>query len=194
MRPALAAALIVVMGSPALAQSTPSPLTGAVAAEAPTQAPADGASLTHSAMKATTFKAGSTAVNLAILSYATGGVTGGVVLSGFMLASSWLWYTANDYLWDTYDPPPEKQSGAQEFDASADAWRNTKKYLTFKPVIGSVKLLSLYVYTGSAAVAGVFGTAAIASNTVVFFVNNMAWDWYDWYSREPATAARLPQG
>jgi hypothetical protein len=31
-------------------------------------------------------------------------------------------------------------------------WRNTAKFLTYKPVVASLKLASLYVYTGSAAI------------------------------------------
>ena len=87
-----------------LAQPAPSPSVAATT-------PASGsASLTHSALKATTFKSGSTATNLALLSYAAGGVVGGAALTVFMLGSSWVIYTANDYIWDSYSPPPMKQS------------------------------------------------------------------------------------
>jgi len=153
--------------------------------DAPGAAPANNASLTHSALKATTFKVGSTVTNLAVLSVATGGVAGGAALATFMLASSWVIYTANDYAWDTYSPPPRKQTEEQSFDATADVWRNTGKFLTYKPVIGSIKLAALYAYTGSVATAAVFGTASIATNTAVFYINNIAWDWYDWYAGEP---------
>lgn len=172
--------LLAVAAKPVLAQSGAS-----------TDAGAGNASLAHSAMKATTFKAGSTVTNLVVLSYATGGVGGGIVLSAFMLGASWVVYTANDYMWDSYAPPAQKQSQDQAFDAKAEMWRNTGKYLTFKPVVATLKLASLYVWTGSAAIAATFGTAAIVTNTVVFYVNNMAWDWYDWYSAPaPVTAER----
>jgi uncharacterized membrane protein len=151
-------------------------------------APAQSASLTHSALKATTFKVGSTATNLAILSYAAGGFVGGAALSTFMLASSWVIYTANDYVWDSYSPPPTKRTEDQAFDASADVWRNTGKYLTYKPVIASIKLAALYAYTGSGVIAAVFGTASILTNTAVFYANNTAWDMYDWYSGAPVVA------
>lgn len=174
----------VLLAAPALAQTAPAP-HGAPAAES--------ASLTHSALKATTFKVGSTITNIAVLSYATGDFVAGTGLAAFMLGASWLTYTANDYLWDKYSPPPVKQTEDQGFDATADVWRNTGKYFTYKPVIASVKLTSLYLYTGSAAIAGVFGTATVLINTGVFYANNMAWDWYDWYSRAPqpvTTASR----
>ena len=174
---------------PAQADTAANSLVTAMTADAAEPAAANNASVAHSAMKATTFKAGSTAVNLAILSYATGGVVGGVVLSGFQLVASWIMYTTTDYLWDKYDPPPARQAG-DTFDASADMWRNTKKYFTYKPVIASVKLLTLYAYTGSAAIAGVFGGATIVANALVFYANNMAWDMYDWYSVPAVPGAR----
>jgi len=155
---------------------------------APGVPPAHSASLGHSALKATTFKVGSTVTNLAVLSYAAGGFVGGAALATFMLASSWVIYTANDYLWDTYSPPPTKRTEDQSFDTTADVWRNTGKFLTYKPVIASIKLAALYAYTSSAAVAVVFGTASILTNTGVFYVNNLAWDWYDWYAATPAEA------
>ena len=120
-----------------------------------------GASLKHSALKATTFKVGTVVTNLAVLSVATGGLAGGIALTAFMTGASWVIYTGNDYLWDTYSPPQAKQAENQEFDASADVWRNTGKYLTYKPVIASIKLASLYIYTSSLAVMGVFGTASV---------------------------------
>jgi uncharacterized membrane protein len=169
------------LAMPALAQS-----------DLPGAAPANNASLTHSALKATTFKVGSTGANLAILSYAAGGIVGGAALTTFMLGTSWVLYTANDYLWDSYAPPPTKQTEQQAFDATADVWRNTGKFATYKPVIASIKLAALYAYTGSAGVTAVFGTASIFTNTVMFYANNTAWDVYDWYATPPvpATAAR----
>lgn len=171
----LATALAMPLAMPAMAQQA--------------DAPEGGASLKHSALKATTFKAGSTVTNLVLLSYAAGGIGGGIALSAFMLGASWAVYTANDYFWDTYSPPPPKIDG-EAFDAGADMWRTTGKFLTFKPVVASLKLASLYVYTGSAAIAATFGTAAILTNSVVFYANNMAWDWYDWYSATNQVAAQ----
>src|SRR5579883_1802977 len=191
MRRVLLAAVVVgcTASMPAFAEPVPSPLRAAITPETAPPQEAESASVAHSAMKATTFKAATTAVNLAILSYATGSVVGGGFLAAFQLGASWIMYTTTDYLWDKYDPVPPKQAG-QEFDATADLWRNTKKYMTYKPVIASVKLLTLYAYTGSAAIAGVFGGATIVANAAVFYANNMAWDFYDWYTAptRPATA------
>ena len=139
-------------------------------------------SLGHSALKATTFKVGSTIVNLVLLSRAADGIVGGAALTAFMTVSSWAIYTANDYLWDSYSPPPARQAGGGAFDASDNAMRNTLKFLTFKPVVASVKLISLYAYTGSLTTTAVFGGAAIVTNSVVFYANNMIWDFYSWNS------------
>lgn len=180
MRPALLAGVVasgLSIGS-AVAQTAPAPSTS----------PAKEPSLTHSALKATTFKVGSTITNVTLLSYAAGGLVGGVALSTFMLAASWTIYTANDYLWDTYSPPPVKQEANELFDTSSDVWRNTWKFVTYKPVIASIKLASLYVYTSSATIALVFGTASVLTNTAVFYVNNVAWDAYDWYAAAPQPA------
>ena len=38
----------------------------------------------------------------------------------------------------------------------------------------------------------VFGTASVLTNTAVFYANNMAWDWYNWYSTAPTVAAAKP--
>jgi uncharacterized membrane protein len=192
---ALLAAVVVSclsMGS-ALAQLVPGPSASPSITASPETPQGKDASLSHSALKATTFKIGSTAANLAVLSYAAGGVVGGATLAGFMLASSWVLYTVNDYVWDRVDPPLAKQSADQPFDPSAEVWSTTKKFLTFKPLIATVKLAALYLYTGSASVTLVFGTAAILTNTGVFYLNNIAWDWYDWYmASPPATAAARP--
>lgn len=181
MRAALLAACVAGCASiaPALAQSVPVP------------AAASEASLSHSAMKATTFKLGTIVTNLSILSVAAGGLVGGAALTAFMTVTSWAIYTANDYAWDTYSPPPAKQDASQSFDAGSDVWRNTGKYLTYKPVIASIKLASLYVYTGSPAIMLVFGTASVLTNTAVFYANNVAWDYYDWYAAPAATGSSI---
>jgi uncharacterized membrane protein len=147
------------------------------------------ASLGRSALKATTFKVGTTVTNLVVLTLAAGGLGGGAILTGVITASSWALYTLNDYVWDSFEPPPTKQTADQSFDATAEMWMTTKKFLTYKPVIASVKLASIYAYTGSPSTTLVFGTASILTNTVVFYANNVAWDWYDWYAASPPAMA-----
>jgi uncharacterized membrane protein len=141
---------------------------------------AQDASLAHSAVKATTYKAGTTAVNFAIFSYAAGGATGGATLALIALGASWTLYTVNDYLWDRFAPEPEKQETAEKFDANVDVWRNTKKFMTYKPAIAAFKYATVYTYTGSVMTTLVAGSATVLANTVVFYINNVAWDYYDW--------------
>jgi uncharacterized membrane protein len=163
---------------------------GAAAAQTaapPTQT--GSASLSHSAVKATTLKIATSVTNLVVLSAATGGVVGGTVLTVFSAVSTWLIYTGNDYLWDSYAPPPARQTEGESFDASGDVWRNTLKYLTFKPMVLAVKWASILVYTGSVTTMLVFGTASSVTNAVVFYANNVAWDFYDWYASAPPQPA-----
>jgi len=176
-------AALSVVAAGCLSMSTATAQTPAV----PENAQPNDASLSHSALKATTFKVGTALSNLSILSYAVGGGVGGAAYTAFITGTSWAIYTANDYLWDRYSPM--KQGTTQPFDAAADVWRNTGKYLTYKPVIATVKLATLYLYTGSPAVALIFGTASIVANTGVFYANNMGWDYYDWYA---ATTPTVP--
>jgi uncharacterized membrane protein len=205
MRSAVLAALVVSglsIGS-ATAQTAPAPrptsaiLPSAVLpAQAGSTATADpeNASLGHSALKATTFKAGSSVVNFAVLSLAAGGAGGGAVLTLLALGASWTLYTANDYLWDRFDPAPVKQHAGDTFDATEDLWRNTKKFLTYKPAIAAFKYASIFLYTGSAATTLVAGTVVVVANTGVFYVNNTAWDFYDWYTAPPAAAITQSPG
>lgn len=165
---------------PGLAQVAPGPR---VALDLPwaadTAAPPD-ASLRHSALKATTYKAGTTVVNFAIFTYAAGGAAGGATLAVIALGASWTLYTVNDYLWDRLAPPRKREDGVA-FDTQADVWRNTKKFMTYKPAIAAFKYATVYAYTGSVVTTAVAGTATVLVNTVVFYANNVAWDYYDWW-------------
>lgn len=147
--------------------------------------PATG-SLTHSAFKATTFKIAAFVSNLAIFSYGTGGLVGGGILTVFNVSKSWGLFTANDYLWDKYFPSDKNQDFSKAFDAKQSFWRTTGKFLTYKPVDTAIKFASIYLYTGSAAVMLVYGTASAVTNTGVFYVNDFAWNLYDW-SQAPAS-------
>lgn len=193
MRRGLLAAVVLggLSASPVVAQVAPASVWRDLPATVATAAPQD-ASLRHSAMKATTYKVGTTAVNYAIFSYAAGGAAGGALLAAIALGASWTLYTVNDYLWDRYDPPPVKKTAEQAFDSRIDAWRNTKKFLTYKPVIAAVKYATVYVYTRSVMTTLVAGSATVLANTAVFYVNNFAWDYYDW--RRSRAARPAPTG
>ena len=193
MRPSLLAGVVAscLWMAPAVAQTAPASDVAPTQAALPAPAQMKDASLSHSALKATTFKVATVVTNVSVLSLAAGGVVGGAALTGFLTVSSWLIYTANDYIWDSYAPPPVKQDANESFDATSDVWRNTGKYLTFKPVVASIKLAALYAYTGSGTIALAFGTASILTNTAVFYANNVAWDMYDWYAGTPQAATKV---
>ena len=114
-------------------------------------------------------------------------VSGGV-LTALTAASGYAIYVTNEYLWDTYSPNTNLAANNDKFDTSASLWRNTKKYLTLKPV-GMVATWSLiYAYTGSWTATLAMGSASSLAGPLIFYANNIGWDWYDWYSH-PSNAA-----
>jgi hypothetical protein len=52
----------------------------------------------------------------------------------------------NDYFWEKLYPPVLSKDGS--FDAQQSAWRTTLKYMTGKPVVASIKVAAIYLYTG----------------------------------------------
>src|ERR1700733_1508481 len=64
--------------------------------------------------------------------------------------------------------------------------RSEAQYMTGKPVVASIKIAAVYVYTGSAVTALVYGTAATAGASAIFFVNNLASDFYDQMAAPPS--------
>ncbi len=137
------------------------------------------ASFAHSGLKTLTYEVGNALNNFGFLTLGAGGLGAGLLLTGFNTVQSWTVYTANDYLWERFNPPQANTDGTGVFDAKQSLWRTTLKYMTGKPVVASIKIAALYVYTGSAATAFGYGLAATAGASVVFFVNNIAWDYYD---------------
>jgi uncharacterized membrane protein len=183
---------------PAAAQTAPAGSREAALAAAPSEAAGQGgttqreASLATSATKATTFKIATVVTNMAIFSTGTASLAGGALLTAFNVTKSWLLYTANDYGWDTFAPLEKKPAGASEdFDASASAWRTTEKFLTYKPVDTAIKFASIYLWTGSLSAMVIMGTASSVANTLIFYANNFAWDFYDW-SRAPPEPGTVP--
>jgi uncharacterized membrane protein len=144
----------------------------------PGTAPAATASFARSGMRTFTYEIGNALDNFVILSIGSGDLGGGVLLTAFNTLQSWTVYTTNDYLWEKYSPPKRFTGAEDGFDANQSFWRTTFKYMTGKPVVASIKITALYVYTGSVATALGFGLAATAGASMIFFVNNMAWDYF----------------
>jgi hypothetical protein len=153
-------------------------------------APDREASLGLSAAKAMTYKVGTSVVNIVVYSAAVG-LVGGTLLTVFNAAQAVALYTANDYLWDTYAPKPASPDGS--FDAEASAWRTTEKYLTFKPVVTAIKFASIYAWAGSVSTMLTVGTISLIATSGVFYVNNFAWDFYEW-SQRPLAAPPVSPG
>ena len=171
----LAAAGLVAGGVLALA----APAGAAGPDPAPDWLPAFKPSFTHSAIKTTTYEIANALDNFVILSVGAGGLGGGALLTAFNTLQSWTVYSTNDYLWQKYYPPDTSKAAAGAFDLQQSMQRTTLKYLTGKPVVASVKIAALYLYTGSAPTAFAYGLAATAGASVIFYLNNLAWDYYD---------------
>ena len=201
MPPALFAAFMAMwlILSPAAAQTMPPPGAPPAAAPAETGSPdaakASSGSVSHSVLKAITYKVTTTTVGLTIYSVAAGGVAAGAALEAFGLVASMAVYTANDYLWTSNVPPPVKQDESQSLNVKDEFWKTTKKYLTYRVStiwIKAIKMAALYAYTGSAATTLVAGSAASLLAAGVFYANNMAWDYYDFDTAPPSQAAPPP--
>ena len=157
----------------------------------PNAAQASDASLTHSVLKAITYKTATTAANVTIFSVAAGGMVAGAALTAFGLAASTVVYAVNDYAWTSQLPSPKKHEGSQTFDTKDEFWRTTEKFLTFKAAtlwIKAIKAGSLYAYTASSTATIVAISAATAVNAGIFYANNFAWDYYDSFMLPPPAA------
>jgi len=148
---------------------------------APAQAspPDSKVSLAHSGVKQITYEIGNTLNNFVFLTAGVGALGGGLLLTTFNTLQSWTVYTTNDYIWEKLYPWQPSKDSTGSFDVQQSFWRTTVKYMTGKPVVASIKIAAIYVYTGSVATAFIYGTAATAGASVVFFINNLSWDLYD---------------
>ena len=198
MPPAILAVLMAIClyVSPASAQTAPAPGAGANRAGLFTEdTPPAEPWLSHSALKAATYKAATTAANFTILSIATGGVVAGAALTAFGAAAALVVYAVNDYAWKTRAPAPPRQEDNQSFDVAASFWRTGETFLTYKAAtawIKAAKLATLYAYTGSPATTLVaIGTSTMV-NAGLFFANGFAWDYYDWSAAPPARPVPPP--
>jgi uncharacterized membrane protein len=191
---AILATVVLCLSSvtPAMAQTAPA--DAGVLATASFDPPAKKelpASLVHSAVKTTTLKVASAVVSMALFFGGTGTVADAGMLTAIMTVTSSALFASNDYLWDYFSPNTNLRSNDEGFDALGSAWRNTLKYATVKPTLIGMGYGVIYWYTGSWTSAVTLGTASIFAFPVAFYGNNMAWDWYDWYSAadEPSSDA-----
>jgi uncharacterized membrane protein len=168
----------------ALAQTASAPV-------APTEAPqAAPASVGHAAAKGLTLKVGNAAFSMAVFYFGTASLVASGALAVATNVVSYGLYVGNEYLWDNYAPNTNISANGGSFDTGASLWRNTGKYLTFKPASMIGKFAVTYLVTGSlgasVAMVSVIGLYAPAN----FYLNNMLWDWYDWRANDTAPPAK----
>jgi len=171
----LAVALVVV----ALA-----PLAAPARAAAPE--PGTAAALQRSSLKALTYKIMTTTTNLVVFSAATRSVTSGAGLTAVITAYSFALYTFNDFAWDALSPPAVPKKG-EPLDLVESGKRATLKLITYKSVSIPSALGIIYLWTRSARTALTWGGAAAVLKLGLFYVNNIAWDYYDWWQAETAS-------
>ncbi len=176
---AAALAVALLAATPVMAQPAP-PATRAASSE-PT--------LGHTAAKTTTFMGATTVVLFSIFMVGTGNLVTSTALTAGTMSAAYVIYPANEYLWDHYFPaaPPEKADGS--FDVAASLWRNTAKYVTWKVSVVAAKLAWIYAYTGSLTSVVTLGGSTSLALPAVFYINNIAWDWYDWEQHQAPKAA-----
>jgi uncharacterized membrane protein len=147
------------------------------------------ASMTHALAKATTLNVGVGVASLAIYSIGTGSLVDGGLLAAGTVALGYSFYAVNEYLWELYKPNTNLSANNASFDTTASLWRNTGKYITFKTGVLASKFGLVYLYTGSIAATAILGSATSLAFPVLFYANNMGWDWYDWRAAPAAAMA-----
>lgn len=175
-------ALLLVMPAIAIAQTAPA--AGGPQAEPITAASerAASASLAHAAAKGVTLKIGTGLAAMAVFYAGTGSVAASSVLSTIIIGTSYTVFVANDYIWDHYFPNTNVAANNQSFSTLSSLGRNTLKFLTFKPSVLLADWTAIYLYTGSWVATFAMGSAWSLVTPLVFYGNNVGWDWYDWWS------------
>lgn len=142
--------------------------------------PTPPASLQHSIMKGITYKTGTIITNMLFLTPATGSYIDAAILTTAFTGVALVIYVSNDYLWDTFSPPKPTLNTAK-FDASASAERVTYKMITYKTAVTLATSGILYLWTNSLPIVLTVGAGLALAKVGVFYINDMAWDWYDWH-------------
>jgi uncharacterized membrane protein len=137
--------------------------------------------LGHVAAKGVTLKIATTAFGMTVFTVGTGSLWSASALTALGTAASYVTYVANEYLWDTYAPNTNLRANNESFSAWQSLWRNSGKYLTFKPAVVVTHWAVIYLYTGSAAATLAMGSVYSMTVPVIYYLNNVGWDWYDWY-------------
>jgi len=165
------------------------PLEGIAQTAPPTPPVSAGASVSHAATKGLTLKAALALSSLTLFYAGTGSVVASGMLTTLVSAASYTVYVTNEYLWDLYAPNTNVSANDQSFSALSSVSRNTAKFLTFKPTVMAVDWGTIYLYTGSLSSMFTLGPAFSLMSPLIFYLNNTAWDWYDWRAVATSTMA-----
>src|SRR4029077_9254648 len=165
------------------APAAPAPADGATA---PKEAEA---SLGHAALKGLTLKITMGFYSFGIFTVAAGmGTAIGGAMAVADAVGAYGIYVGNEYLWDTFRPNTNLKVNNEEFGVLSSLSRTTLKYLTYKPAVTAWHWAIIYTVTGSMLTTVVAGSVLWFTLPLMYYVNNTAWDLYDW-SYAPGTAA-----
>ncbi len=167
--PAIAVVLALVWPIGGMAQTVPTP-----------PSVAEEASVGHAAMKDLTLKTTLAVASMALFYAGTGSLFASSMLATVVSGASYTVYVVNDYLWDRYSPDTNANTNNQSLSATTNVNKKTAKFLTFKPAVMAADWGAIYLYTGSLTSMVTMGPAFSLMLPVVFYLNNTAWDWYDW--------------
>ena len=151
--------------------------------QAPTVTPP--ASVQHSLLKGITYKTGTIITNMLFLTPATGSWRQAAVLTAAFTGVAIGLYVANDYLWDKIYPAKPANPN-DKFDIADSAKRTSLKFITYKTTVTLATSGILYVWTGSLPIVLTVGVGLAIAKAGVFALNDMVWNWYDWYEAKAA--------
>ncbi len=173
--------------APSRAQPAPIPVDGAAA---PMVAEA---SLGHAALKGITLKITQGLYSFGVFTMAAGmGATIGAAMAVADGVGAYGVYIGNEYLWDTFRPNTNLRSNNEEFGVLRSLSRTTLKYITYKPAVTAWHWGIIYTVTGSMQTTVVAGSMLWFALPLMYYVNNTAWDFYDW--RFATGTAAAPAG
>jgi hypothetical protein len=164
---------------PAWAQTAGQPAPGA--ADAPAAPTAAEASVGHAALKGITLKLTQGLYSFGVFTVGAGvGVATGAAMAVADGVGAYAFFVANEYLWDTLSPNTNLRANNESFGVLSSLSRTTLKYLTYKPAVTAWHWGLIYAMTGSVQTMVVAGSVLWFTLPMMFYVNDTAWNLYDW--------------
>jgi len=171
------------------AQVTPVPADGATAPQVVE------ASLGQAALKGVTLKLTQGLYSFGVFTVAAGmGTTIGAAMAVADGIGAFGIYVGNEYLWDTFRPNTNLRVNNEEFGFLSSLSRTTLKYITYKPAVTAWHWGIIYTVTGSMQATVVAGSVLWFTLPLMYYVNNTAWDFYDWGVATGTPAAMVGNG